>query len=89
MYKHLTCLVVLKSCEAEQSTKEERVWNQNEYLTMHQRSLRASFLTSLHSLSPRKIIEKLTKLTQLVNLNIMGVLTSDKTTKIIRSLLMN
>ena len=27
MYKHLICLVVLKSCEAEQSTKEETLTN--------------------------------------------------------------
>ena len=33
MYKHLICLVVLKSCEAEQSTKEERAWKQSETLT--------------------------------------------------------
>lgn len=36
MYKHLTCLVVLKSCAAEQSTKEERAWKQSGNLTIHQ-----------------------------------------------------
>ena len=59
MYKHLICLVVLKSCEAEQSTKEERAWKQSETLT----NGHLGPLSYTPSFTESKKIQKLNKLT--------------------------
>ena len=59
MNKHLTCMVAVKSSEAEQSTKEERAWKQSGNLTIHQQSLRVSFHTPLHYFTQSKKIQKI------------------------------